>query len=173
MLDWLSSPYKCRLILSCRTSLAYDWTCGKRTFLQFMCMYTCLVFTDLLVHSVLSVCLSVWQSVYPYTACCCGVGCCVYLLLSVMYLIHYYAHYVMYQYVCMSVCLSVCAACRCGGRYVYLWFTTIVHSLVVESASYVIPDIDNFWHAQSMVMLSSRRLPLHIVLLCALILSHI
>jgi len=61
------------------------------------------------------------------------------------------------------------AACRCGGRYVYLWFTTVAHGLVVESASYVIPDIDNFWHAQSMVMLYSRRLPLHIILLCALL----
>jgi len=48
----------------------------------------------------------------------------------------------------------------------YLWLTTILHGLVVESASYIIPDIDNFWHSQSMIMLLARRLPLHIVLLC-------
>ena len=39
-------------------------------------------------------------------------------------------------------------ATKAGGRYVYLWFTTILHGLVVESLSYVLPDIDNFWHAQ-------------------------
>jgi len=61
------------------------------------------------------------------------------------------------------------AALRSGGRYIYLWFATILHGLVVESASYVIPDIDNFWHAQSMIMLLGRRLPLHIVLLCKFI----
>jgi len=55
-----------------------------------------------------------------------------------------------------------------GGRYVYLWFTTVLHGLVVESLSYVVPGIDNFWHAQSMVMLLGRRLPLHIVFLCKL-----
>jgi len=51
-----------------------------------------------------------------------------------------------------------------GGRYRYLWFTTILHGCVVESLSYFLPDIDNFWHAQSMVMLLGKRLPLHIVL---------
>ena len=62
--------------------------------------------------------------------------------------------------------LVLCAALRSGGRYVYLWLTTVVHGLVVECVSYLIPDIDNFWHAQSMIMLFNRRLPLHIVLLC-------
>jgi hypothetical protein len=61
--------------------------------------------------------------------------------------------------------LTFCHACRSGGRYVYLWFTTILHGLVVESLSYFVPDIDNFWHAQSMVMFLGQRLPLHIVLL--------
>ena len=57
-------------------------------------------------------------------------------------------------------------ALRSGGRYIYLWFTTIIHGLVVESVCYVNPDMDSFWHAQSMVMLLGRRLPLHIVFLC-------
>jgi len=72
----------------------------------------------------------------------------------------------------MSLVYACLAALRSGGRYIYLWFTTVLHGLVVESASYVIPDIDNFWHAQSMIMLLGRRLPLHIVLLCKFI-SHL
>lgn len=56
-------------------------------------------------------------------------------------------------------------AVRNGGRYIYLWFTTILHGLVVESLSYFMPDIDNFWHAQSMVMMLGNRLPLHVMLI--------
>lgn len=56
-------------------------------------------------------------------------------------------------------------AWRSGGRFLYLWFATILHGLVVESLSYFVPDIDNFWHAQSMVMFVGKRLPLHIVVL--------
>lgn len=55
---------------------------------------------------------------------------------------------------------------RNGGRYRWLWLATVLHGLVVESVSYFVPDIDNFWHAQSMVMLIGQRLPLHIVFLC-------
>lgn len=32
--------------------------------------------------------------------------------------------------------------------------------------SYFMPDIDNFWHAQSMLMLLGRRLPLHVIFIC-------
>ena len=42
----------------------------------------------------------------------------------------------------------------------------LLHGLVTESVSYFIPDIDNFWHAQSMVMFMKQRLPLHIILFC-------
>lgn len=56
-------------------------------------------------------------------------------------------------------------AWRSGGRFLYLWFATILHGLVVESLSYFVPDIDNFWHAQSMVMFLGKRLPLHVVVL--------
>lgn len=60
------------------------------------------------------------------------------------------------------------SAWRSGGRFLYLWFATILHGLVVESLSYFVPDIDNFWHAQSMVMFLGKRLPLHVVVLCRL-----
>lgn len=56
-------------------------------------------------------------------------------------------------------------AVKSGGRFVYLWFGAVLHGLVVESLSYLLPDIDNFWHAQSMVMLLGKRLPLHVVVL--------
>ena len=48
----------------------------------------------------------------------------------------------------------------------YLWFGTILHGLVVESLSYFLPDIDNFWHAQTTVIFLGKRLPLHIILTC-------
>jgi hypothetical protein len=64
----------------------------------------------------------------------------------------------------MYILLAV--ALRNGGRYVYLWISAIFHGLVVESLSYMLPDIDNFWHAQAMVMFLGKRLPLYVVLLC-------
>ncbi|XP_074649253.1 uncharacterized protein LOC141904554 [Tubulanus polymorphus] len=60
--------------------------------------------------------------------------------------------------------LTFSHAWRHGGRFLYLWFATIMHGLTVESISYFVPDIDNFWHAQSMVMLLGKRLPLHIMI---------
>ncbi|KAH9488362.1 hypothetical protein Btru_063328 [Bulinus truncatus] len=60
---------------------------------------------------------------------------------------------------------TFCHAMHNGGRYRWLWLATVAHGLTVESVSYFIPDIDNFWHAQSMVMLLGQRLPLHIVFL--------
>ncbi|XP_035210989.1 uncharacterized protein LOC118185256 [Stegodyphus dumicola] len=59
--------------------------------------------------------------------------------------------------------LTLKHAVRNGGRYFYLWLAALVHGLAVESLSYMIPDIDSFWHAQSSVMLFGQRLPLHIV----------
>lgn len=49
-----------------------------------------------------------------------------------------------------------------------LFFTSMLHGLVVESLSYVLPDIDNFWHAVSSVAMFRQRLPLHIFLFCEL-----
>ena len=37
---------------------------------------------------------------------------------------------------------------RQGGRYYWLWWTTIFHGLMTECTSYWYEDIDNFWHAQ-------------------------
>ena len=53
-----------------------------------------------------------------------------------------------------------------GGRFKYLWWATIVHGLVVECAAYWLPDIDNFWHSQTTIVLLGRRLPIHIMMLC-------
>ncbi|XP_063215583.1 uncharacterized protein LOC134527127 isoform X2 [Bacillus rossius redtenbacheri] len=61
-------------------------------------------------------------------------------------------------------------AVRNGGRLPYLWFAIILHGLVVEVVSYNLPDIDNFWHSQTPLILAGRRLPIHIVFLyCAFI----
>ena len=57
-------------------------------------------------------------------------------------------------------------AMRHGGRYAQLWFTALFHGLVVECVSYMLPDIDSFWHGHSMVVFFKQRLPLHIVLFC-------
>ena len=53
-----------------------------------------------------------------------------------------------------------------GGRYWWLWVAAVLHGLVTESVSYFVPNVDNFWHAQSMIMLMKQRLPLHIALFC-------
>lgn len=53
-----------------------------------------------------------------------------------------------------------------GGRWPFLILAAIGHGLFTEYLSYVIPDIDSFWHAQSMIMLLGRRLPFHIVFIC-------
>jgi len=57
-------------------------------------------------------------------------------------------------------------ALRSGGRYIYLWFTTVIHGFMVENVRCISPDVNNLWHAQSMLMLLGRRLPLYIILLC-------
>lgn len=54
---------------------------------------------------------------------------------------------------------------RVGGRFRYLWFATIFHGFVVESISFAMPDIDNYWHSQTVIILLGRRLPLHILML--------
>lgn len=59
--------------------------------------------------------------------------------------------------------LTFMHAVRNGGRYPWLWLSTILHGLTVECVCYFLPDIDNFWHGQSMIMLLGQRLPLHIL----------
>lgn len=47
----------------------------------------------------------------------------------------------------------------------YLWIATVIHGLNTELIAYFVPDVDNFWHAQTSVMLFGRRAPLHILFL--------
>ncbi|XP_039287089.1 uncharacterized protein LOC111051266 isoform X2 [Nilaparvata lugens] len=56
-------------------------------------------------------------------------------------------------------------ALKNGGRWPYLWFGTVLHGLVLEIICYLQPNVDNFWHSQTPVILFGRRLPLHIVFL--------
>ena len=80
--------------------------------------------------------------------------------------LHYYFLNIYYDTIVSDVCFDHFSALRLGGRFPYLWLATILHGMTVESISYFLPDIDNFWHAQSMVMLLGQRLPLHIIVLC-------
>jgi hypothetical protein len=61
--------------------------------------------------------------------------------------------------------LTYMHAHRHGGRYLWLWWTTILHGLTTELVSYWYEDIDNFWHAQSLVMWFGKREPFHIICL--------
>ena len=53
-----------------------------------------------------------------------------------------------------------------GGRWKYMWLGTIVHGVTTELVSFFAPDIDNYWHSQTSIILLGRRLPLHIPLIC-------
>ena len=61
--------------------------------------------------------------------------------------------------------LTYMHASRHGGRYYWLWWTTILHGLTTELISYWYEDIDNFWHAQSLWMWFGKREPFHIICL--------
>lgn len=61
--------------------------------------------------------------------------------------------------------LTYMHAKRHGGRYVWLWWTTIAHGLMTECVSYWHESIDNFWHSQSTFMFFGQREPLHIMCL--------
>ncbi|XP_050548863.1 uncharacterized protein LOC126910377 isoform X2 [Daktulosphaira vitifoliae] len=50
------------------------------------------------------------------------------------------------------------------GRRLSLWICITCHGLLIELISYFLPEIDNFWHSQSPIMLFGHRLPLHILL---------
>lgn len=57
-------------------------------------------------------------------------------------------------------------ALKKGGRWPYLVLATLLHGFTVECVSYFVPDIDNFWQAQSPIIFVGRRLPLYITVLC-------
>ncbi|XP_035685683.1 uncharacterized protein LOC118422271 [Branchiostoma floridae] len=61
--------------------------------------------------------------------------------------------------------LTFMHAMRKGGRYRNMWIAALFHGLVSEMISYWVPEIDNFWHAQSSIMMLGRRLPLYILLI--------
>lgn len=61
--------------------------------------------------------------------------------------------------------LTFMHAYRHGGRYLWLWWTTIAHGLTTECVSYWTEPIDNFWHAQSTFMWFGQREPFHIMCL--------
>lgn len=58
--------------------------------------------------------------------------------------------------------LTFMHAYRHGGRYLWLWWTTIAHGITTECVSYWAEPIDNFWHSQSTFMFFGQREPLHI-----------
>ncbi|XP_043461639.1 uncharacterized protein LOC122498122 [Leptopilina heterotoma] len=58
-------------------------------------------------------------------------------------------------------------ALKSKGRFIQLWIGVICHGLVVEIICYNLPDIDNFWHSPTPIMLLGQRLPLHIIFLYA------
>ncbi|XP_078619533.1 uncharacterized protein LOC144886678 [Branchiostoma floridae x Branchiostoma japonicum] len=64
----------------------------------------------------------------------------------------------------MMAALTLVHALRRGGRYRSLWLAALLHGVVTETVCYWVPEIDNFWHAQSSVMMLGRRLPLYIML---------
>jgi len=55
---------------------------------------------------------------------------------------------------------------RVGGRFKWLWLATLIHGFVVENVTFWTPEINNFWHSQTTIVLLGRRLPLHILCLC-------
>lgn len=59
-----------------------------------------------------------------------------------------------------------------GGRLPYLWLATVLHGIVVETVTYNLDDIDNFWHSQTPVIFLGRRLPLHIIALYPVFIYH-
>eukprot|EP01137_Pigoraptor_chileana_P026747 Opistho-2@8501 len=62
--------------------------------------------------------------------------------------------------------LTLVHAARYWGHFPwYLWLATVAHGLATEVISYVTPYIDNFWHAQSTVVVFRGRFPLHIACL--------
>ncbi|KAK3862835.1 hypothetical protein Pcinc_031338 [Petrolisthes cinctipes] len=52
-----------------------------------------------------------------------------------------------------------------GGRWKYHWLGCYLHGWTTEMMSFFMPDIDNYWHSQTTVILLGRRLPFHIPLI--------
>lgn len=69
---------------------------------------------------------------------------------------------------CLYLTGGVCTlkhAISNGGRWPFLWFITIISGITIELTASFLPQISNFWHSQSPVMLFGKLLPLGIVFL--------
>ncbi|XP_067142696.1 uncharacterized protein [Centruroides vittatus] len=75
-----------------------------------------------------------------------------------------------WSYLIIEILFYICGfltlkhAFKRGGKNSYLWIAALLHGIVVESLSYFLTDIDNFWHAQSSIMFLGYRLPLYMIL---------
>lgn len=59
-----------------------------------------------------------------------------------------------------------------GGRWKYVWLGTYMHGVTTELVSFFMPDIDNYWHSQTTVIMLGRRLPFHIPLIYPSFMYH-
>lgn len=74
--------------------------------------------------------------------------------------------YILSEWMVITVAMiSLCHAFYVGGRWKYHWLGILVHGLTTEMVAFAMPDIDNYWHSQTSIMLLGRRLPLHITML--------
>lgn len=59
-----------------------------------------------------------------------------------------------------------------GGRWKYMWLGCYLHGLTTELVSFAMPDIDNYWHSQTTVIMLGGRLPFHIPLIYPSFMYH-
>lgn len=67
--------------------------------------------------------------------------------------------------ICLAALINFIHAYKNGGYHMYYWWATVVLSVTTELVCYYVPELDNFWHSQSVVMFAHGRYPLYIVLL--------
>lgn len=51
------------------------------------------------------------------------------------------------------------------GRWIYTWLASLINGSIISLASVTVAVLENHWHAQSLFMIFSRRLPLHVLLM--------
>ncbi|XP_031634296.1 uncharacterized protein LOC116347718 [Contarinia nasturtii] len=72
----------------------------------------------------------------------------------------------------IGAALMIVHALKTGGRWPWLFLSAMTHGFVIELISYFSPFIDNFWHAQSIITLFDRRMPLYITVLYSVFYYH-
>ncbi|GAB6026460.1 hypothetical protein CHUAL_012655 [Chamberlinius hualienensis] len=50
-------------------------------------------------------------------------------------------------------------AIRSGGSYKYLWLAIVLHGFVVENVVFMMPEMNNFWHAQGLLTFRCGKSP--------------